>query len=137
MQQDILKLIYKNSFDDKTNEQQEIFNINTLTELTGAETGHIKKHLTVLHKKNLITYNGDSVTLTPEGEKAAGKVLRSHRLWEAYLTGKDVLGKNYIHSDAEEAEHLLTDEILDEIEEALGHPEFDPHGSPIPKKPSK
>lgn len=137
MQQDILKLIYKNSFDDKTNEKPGAYNINSLAEQTGVETGFIKKRLKVLHKKNLITYNGDSVMLTPEGEKAAGRVLRSHRLWEAYLTGKDVLGKNYIHSDAEEAEHLLTDEILDEIEEALGHPEFDPHGSPIPKKSSE
>ncbi|MDX1408943.1 MAG: iron dependent repressor, metal binding and dimerization domain protein, partial [Saprospiraceae bacterium] len=39
-----------------------------------------------------------------------------------------------IHDDAERFEHLLTEEILDEVDQQLGYPRVDPHGSPIPGK---
>jgi hypothetical protein len=39
-----------------------------------------------------------------------------------------------IHEDADKYEHLLTDEILDEVDRTLGYPTTDPHGSPIPAR---
>ena len=39
-----------------------------------------------------------------------------------------------IRDEAEQYEHHLTDEILDEVERVLGFPALDPHGSPIPAK---
>ena len=46
-------------------------------------------------------------------------------------------GEGEIHDEADRLEHLLTDELLDEVDEKLGFPEMDPHGSPIPKKFTK
>ena len=60
--------------------------------------------------------------------------MRAHRLWETYLANEVGLNAEQIHEDAEKYEHLLTDEILDEVDRALGYPTTDPHGSPIPAR---
>jgi ABC-type Mn2+/Zn2+ transport system permease subunit/Mn-dependent DtxR family transcriptional regulator len=134
LSQDILKLIYKNSYDSAKARILDKVSVKDITQWAGADQNTIGKAIGNLKNKNLINKNESYISLTAEGEKKALRVIRSHRLWETYLTNKEVLGKNYIHSDAEEYEHLLTDEILDEIEESLNHPEYDPHGSPIPDK---
>jgi len=42
--------------------------------------------------------------------------------------------EDQIHEEAEKYEHLLTDELLDDVDSELGFPTMDPHGSPIPSK---
>jgi len=64
------------------------------------------------------------------------KLIRAHRLWETYLVNRLGLSPDQIHEEAENYEHFLSDELLDEVEELLGSPESDPHGSPIPSKGS-
>jgi DtxR family Mn-dependent transcriptional regulator len=75
-------------------------------------------------------YNG--VRLTGAGEKLAARVLRRHRLIELFLV--QVMGMNWdeVHEDAEQMEHVVSDRLIERIDEMLGRPEFDPHGDPIP-----
>ncbi len=75
-------------------------------------------------------YNG--VRLTGAGEKLAARVLRRHRLIELFLV--QVMGMNWdeVHDDAEQMEHVVSDRLIERIDDMLGHPEFDPHGDPIP-----
>jgi DtxR family Mn-dependent transcriptional regulator len=75
-------------------------------------------------------YSG--VRLTPAGEKLAGLVLRRHRLVEAFLV--QVMGMSWaeVHEDAEQLEHVVSDRLIDRIDEMLGRPTHDPHGDPIP-----
>ncbi len=77
-------------------------------------------------------YNG--VRLTAAGTKLAATVLRRHRLVELFLV--QVMGMRWdeVHDDAEHLEHVVSDRLLDRIDEMLGHPETDPHGDPIPGK---
>jgi Mn-dependent DtxR family transcriptional regulator len=75
-----------------------------------------------------------SLLLTSEGEHMANKLIRAHRLWETYLVTEMGLSAEQIHEDAEKYEHLLTDDMLDEVDAKLGFPKEDPHGSPIPPK---
>ena len=72
------------------------------------------------------------VTLTKSGKAAALDVIRRHRLLETFLTR--VLGVPWdrVHEEAERLEHALSDYLEGRIDEYLGHPERDPHGSPIP-----
>ncbi|MDQ3021087.1 MAG: hypothetical protein M3R36_11035 [Bacteroidota bacterium] len=77
--------------------------------------------------------NGNYI-LTEKGQRVADRLVRSHRLWETYITEKHIVNIEDIHQDAEKYEHILSDDLLAEIDEELGHPEKDPHGSPIPKK---
>lgn len=77
-------------------------------------------------------YNG--VRLTAAGTRLAATVLRRHRLVELFLV--QVMGMRWdeVHDDAEHLEHVVSDRLLDRIDEMLGHPETDPHGDPIPGK---
>jgi DtxR family Mn-dependent transcriptional regulator len=37
-----------------------------------------------------------------------------------------------VHDDAEQMEHVVSDRLIDRIDDMLGHPDTDPHGDPIP-----
>jgi DtxR family Mn-dependent transcriptional regulator len=80
-------------------------------------------------------YNG--VRLLPTGSKLAGLVLRRHRLIELFLV--QVLGMRWdeVHDDAEQLEHVVSERLIERIDELLGHPEVDPHGDPIPSRDGK
>ena len=75
-------------------------------------------------------YSG--VRLTPSGEKLAGLVLRRHRLVELFLV--NVMGMSWaeVHEEAEQLEHVVSERLIELIDQMLGHPTHDPHGDPIP-----
>ena len=75
-------------------------------------------------------YSG--VRLTASGERLAGLVLRRHRLVETFLV--QVLGMSWdeVHDDAEQLEHVVSDRLIERMDEMLGRPTHDPHGDPIP-----
>jgi DtxR family transcriptional regulator, Mn-dependent transcriptional regulator len=77
-------------------------------------------------------YNG--VRLSRAGSRLAGLVLRRHRLIEQFLV--QILGMRWdeVHEDAEQLEHVVSDRLIERIDELLGHPEVDPHGDPIPSR---
>jgi DtxR family Mn-dependent transcriptional regulator len=37
-----------------------------------------------------------------------------------------------VHDDAEQLEHVVSERLIDRIDEMLGRPTHDPHGDPIP-----
>ncbi|HWM92585.1 MAG TPA: iron chelate uptake ABC transporter family permease subunit [Thermoanaerobaculia bacterium] len=80
---------------------------------------------------------GDTLRLTPAGRKEAEQVVRKHRIWEVYLNRRLELPSDHVHRDAEAMEHTLSELAVAELEEALGFPESDPHGSPIPPRRSQ
>ena len=75
-------------------------------------------------------YSG--VRLSGAGEKLAGLVLRRHRLVELFLV--QVMGMSWaeVHEEAEQLEHVVSERLIERIDEMLGHPTHDPHGDPIP-----
>lgn len=75
-------------------------------------------------------YHG--VRLTPEGRREALRIVRNHRILETYLVG--VLGMPWdrVDHEVERLEHVVSDDLINRMDEALGFPSFDPHGSPIP-----
>jgi manganese/zinc/iron transport system permease protein len=81
----------------------------------------------------LVRVNGPLVELTPAGLGRAGRVVRNHRIWELYLSRRLDLRDDHLHRDAEDMEHALDDEVLEQIDAALGRPATDPHGRPIPR----
>lgn len=109
------------------------FSLQKIQNALGFDEKTVKKHLQKLQNQGLIVHKNNSYDLTTEGVAAANRLVRAHRLWETFLSQKLGLTENQIHDDAEHYEHLLTDELLAEIDERLGFPDTDPHGSPIPK----
>ncbi|MBM3776667.1 MAG: metal-dependent transcriptional regulator [Acidimicrobiia bacterium] len=72
------------------------------------------------------------VRLTKAGERLAALVLRRHRLIELFLVRVLGLGWDEVHEEAEQLEHVVSDRLVERIDEMLGHPATDPHGDPIP-----
>lgn len=85
-----------------------------------------------LCRERLATADAGGVRLTEAGVRLALQVVRAHRLWERYFADEADMPLARIHDAAERAEHRLTPEALEQLSAALGHPEVDPHGSPIP-----
>jgi manganese/zinc/iron transport system permease protein len=81
----------------------------------------------------LVRVEGPLVELTEAGLARAGRVVRNHRVWESYLSRRLDLRDDHLHRDAEDMEHALDDEVLEQIDRALGRPATDPHGRPIPR----
>ncbi len=74
------------------------------------------------------------IRLTPKGMQVGRNMIRHHRLWESYLF--TVLGMPWdkVHEEAERLEHACSDYLINKLEEALGYPQLDPHGNPIPDR---
>lgn len=74
------------------------------------------------------------LTLTEKGKKMASAVIRKHRLAEMFLLKIMGFGWEEVHDMAEEIEHLKSEKFFDRMDELLGFPTVDPHGSHIPDK---
>ncbi len=72
--------------------------------------------------------------LTSKGRKTAALIIRKHRLTEMFLEKFMGFGWEEVHDIAEEIEHVRIDKFFDRMDELLGFPAMDPHGSPIPDK---
>src|SRR3954465_13371054 len=86
-----------------------------------------------LAESGLVEYEPyTGVRLTKAGDKLAALVLRRHRLVELFLV--QVMGMSWdeVHDEAEQLEHVVSERLIERIDEMLGPPSQDPHGDPIP-----
>lgn len=74
------------------------------------------------------------VRLTDKGRRAALRTVRRHRVIEAYLVHSLGYGWDEVHEEAERLEHAASDELVDRMAAAMGNPDKDPHGAPIPTR---
>ncbi|GAB3885344.1 metal-dependent transcriptional regulator [Spirosoma agri] len=106
---------------------------NALAEMTATKAASVTDMLRKLADKQLIHYKKyQGVRLTDEGERLALQIIRRHRLWEVFLVEKLGFGWDEVHEIAEELEHIRSEELVSRLDTYLGHPQFDPHGDPIP-----
>ncbi len=95
-----------------------------------ASTTAMLKKLAKLRLVNHEPYR--AVTLTPAGERVALEVVRHHRLVERFLVEALGVPWDEVHEEAERWEHVLSEELEQRMDAALGFPTTDPHGDPIP-----
>ncbi len=104
--------------------------IATQLGLTPGTVTMMMKHLS---KEGYIDYQPrKGVSLTPEGFRMGLQILRRHRLVELFLVEVMKLDWAHVHEEAEVLEHVLSDRMVERIDEMLGRPAYDPHGEPIP-----
>jgi manganese/zinc/iron transport system permease protein len=89
-----------------------------------------------LARRGHITTRADNgqtaLTLAPSGHERAVRVVRAHRLWEAYLDRHFAIPADHLHAPAERVEHFITPAMREELAQDLAGQERDPHGKPIP-----
>src|SRR5688572_6480314 len=125
--EDYLKAIYRLSPEGRPASTSDIAH---LLELSAPSVTGMVKRLSEQGLLEHIPYRG--VQLTDEGRRAALRMVRRHRLIEAYLV--EFLGYSWdtVHEEAERLEHAVSDTMVERMAGALGHPSVDPHGDPIP-----
>lgn len=100
--------------------------------VSGASVTNMAKRLNDLNLLVHLPYKG--VTLTESGTRVALEVIRHHRLLELYLSQALGFDIDQVHAEADRLEHHVSKELEARMEQALGYPEFDPHGHPIPTR---
>lgn len=110
-------------------------NISELASQLKVSKPTVNSMIKTLQKNGWVDYQKyKPVTLTPEGQKTAALVIRQHRLTEMFLVNKMDFGWEEVHSIAEQVEHIHAPKFFERMDEMLGFPTIDPHGSPIPDK---
>src|SRR5215218_8557265 len=126
-----LKAIYQGQ--SALNGDEHLVPMGQVASSVGVAPGTATTMVKALAESGLAEYEPYSgVRLTEAGEKLAGLVLRRHRLVELFLV--QVMGMSWaeVHEEAEQLEHVVSERLIERIDEMLGRPTHDPHGDPIP-----
>lgn len=120
-----------------SNDKGEV-NVNELSKRLEIKMPTVTSMMKKLSAKNLVHYESyKPLRLTEKGKKEAAAIIRKHRLTEMYLVEKMGFGWEQVHDIAEQIEHIQSPEFFAKMDELLGYPKLDPHGSPIPDKNGK
>jgi DtxR family Mn-dependent transcriptional regulator len=106
---------------------------NALADRLGVTPASASLMVKRLDGEGLVTrrrYRG--VVLSPSGRRVALEMVRHHRLIERFLADTLSVPWDEVHAEAERWEHVLSEELEQRMDAALGFPTSDPHGSPIP-----
>ena len=125
--QDYLKEIYKLGTES---ERVSTSSLARRQQVSPASASAMVKKLAALGLAEHTPYRG--VTLTHAGAQVALEVIRHHRLLELYLAETLGLDLANVHDEADRLEHVISEELEERIDRALGFPTHDPHGDPIP-----
>lgn len=110
-------------------------NVSELSNLLKVSLPTVNSMVKNLKKQGLVNYEKyRPLSLTEKGKKEAALVLRKHRLTEMFLVEKMGFGWEVVHEIAEQVEHVDSVVFFERMDELLGFPKIDPHGSPIPDK---
>jgi manganese/zinc/iron transport system permease protein len=88
--------------------------------------------LGMLRRRGRLTLATDGLHLTDDGRERAKRLVRGHRLWEAYLVKHLGLPLDHVHAPADRVEHYLSEPLRDELQKAVDVTK-DPHGRNIPE----
>lgn len=128
-EEDYIKTIYELTVEKK----QALIKSNDIAERFGFTDQSVNEMIKKLEKKHLVSfvpYKG--ISLTKKGKDVAIRMVRSHRIWEVFLTEKLGFSWENVHEDAEMLEHATSPEVLEKLYHFLGEPTYCQHGNPIP-----
>ncbi|MEO6039117.1 MAG: metal-dependent transcriptional regulator, partial [Saprospiraceae bacterium] len=127
-EENYLKAIFK--IEEKEGKSASTNAVAAAMQTTAASVTDMLKRLA---EKELIIYEKyRGVQLTKPGSRVATSLIRKHRLWEVFLVNKLGFAWDEVHEMAEQLEHVQGDALISRLDAFLDHPQFDPHGDPIP-----
>jgi len=108
-------------------------NTNAIAASLDTKASSVTDMIKKLAEKELVTYQKyQGVNLTELGKLSAKMIIRKHRLWEVFLVEKLGFTWDEVHEVAEELEHIQSEKLINQLDQFLGFPSYDPHGDPIP-----
>ena len=131
-EEDYLKALYHLETD------YDSISTNSIAGYLDMKPSSVTDMLKKLSEKKFINYQKyKGTSLTKKGKLIALSIVRKHRLWETFLVDKLGFGWDQVHSIAEELEHIKSEQLIENLDNFLGNPKYDPHGDPIPNKDGK
>jgi manganese/zinc/iron transport system permease protein len=131
--ENLLRKFYKAG--EKAGQERTTVSVASLTQWSEWSHRQLSAHCRRLARMGWLESIDNAWRLSELGHREAARITRNHRLWELYLTSRLDIAADHVHRDADEMEHLLTPEIIAQLEARLGQPQRDPHGHPIPPTP--
>ncbi|MDH4131316.1 MAG: metal-dependent transcriptional regulator [Gemmatimonadota bacterium] len=125
--EDYLKTIYRLT---SSGEPATTSELATALDLAPASVSGMLRRLADQRLVEHEPYRG--VTLSRDGRRIALRMVRRHRLIEAYLVAHLGYTWDTVHAEAEQLEHAVSDTLIERMAQVLGDPLEDPHGDPIP-----
>lgn len=108
-------------------------NTNAIAAMLDTKASSVTDMLKKLSEKEWVNYQKyQGVSLTEKGKLNAKIIVRKHRLWEVFLVEKLGFAWDEVHEVAEELEHIQSEKLINQLDQFLNFPSFDPHGDPIP-----
>lgn len=128
-EEDYLKALYHLEMDFDS------VSTNSIADYLNMKPSSVTDMLKKLAEKKFINYQKyKGTSLTKKGKLIALSIIRKHRLWETFLVVKLGFGWDQVHIIAEQLEHIKSEELIENLDNFLGNPKYDPHGDPIPNK---
>ena len=128
-EEDYLKALYHLEVD------YDAVSTNSIADYLDMKPSSVTDMLKKLAEKKYINYEKyKGTSLTKKGRLIALSIIRKHRLWETFLVEKLGFGWDQVHIIAEQLEHIKSEELIENLDDFLGNPKYDPHGDPIPNK---
>jgi DtxR family Mn-dependent transcriptional regulator len=106
--------------------------VESLAGMLHFKRGRAMQLVARLEALGLVRSENGRLQLSDVGRGEALRVLRSHRLWERYLADRTGVPAGEWHDEAEQREHILSEDAVEQLSSSMGHPRYDPHGDPIP-----
>lgn len=104
-----------------------------MAEQLGVTASTVSANLKKLARDGYIDYEPyGQIVLTDVGRQIGVEIVRRHRIVESYLVEALGLTWDQVHDEADRLEHAVSDLVLERMNAALGNPQRDPHGDPIP-----
>ena len=113
---------------DQVEKKKAFSNLNELANIK-IETSSLDN----LSKIGYISTEDNKIKLLDNGKEYGQSIVRRHRLAERLLVDVLQLKKESVHSPSCQFEHILNEEVEENICTLLGHPKICPHGKPIPQ----
>jgi Mn-dependent DtxR family transcriptional regulator len=88
--------------------------------------------LATLRRRGRVEIEHGELKMTDDGRWRAARLVRGHRLWEAYLVKHLGLPLDHVHAPADRVEHFIQQPLRDQLERSVDDAARDPHGRQIP-----
>jgi manganese/zinc/iron transport system permease protein len=90
--------------------------------------------LAMLRRRGRVEVRDGSLHMTEDGRWRAARLVRGHRLWEAYLVKHLGLPLDHVHAPADRVEHYINEPLRENLQRHLADARQDPHGREIPSQ---
>jgi manganese/zinc/iron transport system permease protein len=80
---------------------------------------HLRRVIRRAGRRNELIPREHGYTLTAVGRNRAARIVRTHRLWEHFLTTQADIAPSHVDRAADDIEHVLSDELIRDLEREL------------------